>query len=256
MSIPDIFQIKNCNYLFIEDYWTKISYLDDRFQHSNPRSLSEFRQKLHKNFEKKERLDLNLFRWQFEIFLNLKTEINCSSKPTGQDTRSLLTLFNNPIHDVCQNIDKSCIKILVSLSFSVSISDISQIENCNYLFIKDYQTTISHPTLMTVFNILIHEACRKFHKNCILIHLPQRTSKILLVRLTADKNAFLFETRVTCFARYTVWFGVTRSDQSTVNDYFTQSRSMITLRNFLLPCASQSAMNTVHYLTRIRFALV
>ena len=31
---------------------------------------------------------------------------------------------------------------------------------------------------------------------------------------------------------------------------------MITMRNFLLHCASPSAMNTVHYLTRIRFALV
>ena len=43
---------------------------------------------------------------------------------------------------------------------------------------------------------------------------------------------------------------------NTKNDYFTQSRSMITMQNFLLHYASQSAMNTVHYLTRIRFALV
>ena len=35
-------------------------------------------------------------------------------------------------------------------------------------------------------------------------HMPQRTSKILLVRLTANKNALLFQIRVTCFARYTV----------------------------------------------------
>ena len=39
---------------------------------------------------------------------------------------------------------------------------------------------------------------------------------------------------------------------NTKNDYFTQLRSMITMQNFLL----QFAMNTLHYLTRIRFALV
>ena len=53
--------------------------------------------------------------------------------------------------------------------------------------------------------------------------MPQRTSKILLVRLTANRNALLFLIRVTSFARYTVLFGVTRSDQNTVNDYFTLS---------------------------------
>ena len=50
--------------------------------------------------------------------------------------------------------------------------------------------------------------------------MPQRTSKILLVRLTANKNALLFWIRVTFFARYTVWFGITRSDQNKANDYF------------------------------------
>ena len=86
--------------------------------------------------------------------------------------------------------------------------------------------------------------------------MPQRTSRILLVRSTANKNKLIFLIRVTCFARLTVWFGVTRRDQNTVNDYFTQSGSMITMQNLLLHCASQSAMNTVHYLTRIRFSLV
>ena len=62
--------------------------------------------------------------------------------------------------------------------------------------------------------------------------MPQRTSKILLVRLTANKNALLFQIRVTCFARYTVWFGVTRSDQNAVNDYFTNST--ITYFNWFL----------------------
>ena len=32
----------------------------------------------------------------------------------------------------------------------------------------------------------------------------ERTSKILLVRLTANENAFLFQIRVTSFAHYTV----------------------------------------------------
>ena len=38
----------------------------------------------------------------------------------------------------------------------------------------------------------------------ITIHMPQRTCKILLVQLTANKNASLFQIRVTFFARYTV----------------------------------------------------
>ena len=90
----------------------------------------------------------------------------------------------------------------------------------------------------------------------ITIHMLQRTRKILLVLLPGKKNALLFQIRVTCFARYTVWFGVTRSDDNTVNDYFTQSRCMLNMRKFFLHRASQSAMNTMHYLTRIRFALV
>ena len=53
--------------------------------------------------------------------------------------------------------------------------------------------------------------------------MPQRTSKILLVRLTANTNALLFQKGVTCFASYTVRFGVTRTDQNAINDYFTLS---------------------------------
>ena len=41
-------------------------------------------------------------------------------------------------------------------------------------------------------------------KKRITIHMPQRTSKILLVRLTANRNALLFLIRVSSFARYTV----------------------------------------------------
>ena len=39
---------------------------------------------------------------------------------------------------------------------------------------------------------------------CITIHMPQRTNKILLVRLKANENAFLFQIYVTSFARYTM----------------------------------------------------
>ena len=41
-------------------------------------------------------------------------------------------------------------------------------------------------------------------KNRITMHMPQLTSKILQIRLTANKNASLFQKRVKCFARYTV----------------------------------------------------
>ena len=41
-------------------------------------------------------------------------------------------------------------------------------------------------------------------RNYITIHMPQQTSKTLLLRLTVNKNALLFQIRVTCFARYTV----------------------------------------------------
>ena len=34
--------------------------------------------------------------------------------------------------------------------------------------------------------------------------MPQRTSKLLLGRLTANENAFLLQIRITSFAQYTV----------------------------------------------------
>ena len=84
----------------------------------------------------------------------------------------------------------------------------------------------------------------------------QQTSKILLVRLTANRNAVLFRIRVTSFARYTVWFGVTRSDQTTANDYFTLSTityfdwfPLHTRRRILIV----SHFNLVHNLTGIHF---
>ena len=83
---------------------------------------------------------------------------------------------------------------------------------------------------------LFGNICSQNEVNCIgdiiTIHMPQRTSKILLVRLTAKRNAFLFLIRVTSFARYSVWYGVTRSDQTTVNDYFTLSQTLTTFPVF------------------------
>ena len=71
-------------------------------------------------------------------------------------------------------------------------------------------------------------------KNRITMHMPQLTSKILLVRLTANKNVSLFQIRVTCFARYTVWLGL-----------------------YTMPCTLYtSELYTMHCLTRIRFALL
>ena len=50
---------------------------------------------------------------------------------------------------------------------------------------------------------LTHQSFRKIFR-FITIHMPQRTSKILLVRLTANKKRVSFQIRVTRFARYTV----------------------------------------------------
>ena len=45
-----------------------------------------------------------------------------------------------------------------------------------------------------------------YQKPNLTVDMPQRTTKLLIVRSTAKKNALLFEIRVTCFARYTVLF--------------------------------------------------
>ena len=41
VSIRDLFQLKNSNYLTTEDYWTTISRLVERFQNSISRYLSK-----------------------------------------------------------------------------------------------------------------------------------------------------------------------------------------------------------------------
>ena len=56
----------------------------------------------------------------------------------------------------------------------------------------------------------------------ITIHMLQRTSKILLVRLTTNKNALFFQIRVTCFARYTVLHVVIKTRSMTTLHYHTQ----------------------------------
>ena len=107
-----------------------------------------------------------LFRCQFQIFFNLKTAIISSKKTTGQQTRSLTTLFNIPIYEVCRKFDKNCLrtfenwKILFFLSFSVSIWYFFHLENSNCLFGKAYWTTNSchnerfqHPNPRSLFKI-------------------------------------------------------------------------------------------------------
>ena len=63
---------------------------------------------------------------------------------------------------------------------------------------------------------------------------PTICRKILLVRLTVNRNASLFQIRVTCFARYTGWLWL-----------YTMHCTLYT-----------SELYTMHCLTRIRFVLV
>ena len=110
--------------------------------------------------------------------------------------------------------------------------EIQQLYECSWLKSSDQEPQnlifILFTHLSAIYNYEFQGVLRlvllSFITNIIItILMPQRTSKILLVRLTATKNALLFQIRVTCLARYTVWFGVTRSDQNAVKDYFTLS---------------------------------
>ena len=104
-------------------------------------------------------------------FFNLKTAINFSEKHTGQQTCSLLTLFNFPIYEVRRKFDKNCIKTLKFGKFWVF---------CHFQFQFDiffiWKTAIissEKPTvqlilvMLSVFNILIHDVYREKDKNCI-----------------------------------------------------------------------------------------
>ena len=51
-------------------------------------------------------------RCHFEMFFNLKTAINSSEKPTGQQTLSVMNVCNITIHEVCHKFDKNCKKKL------------------------------------------------------------------------------------------------------------------------------------------------
>ena len=112
---------------------------------------------------------LFFFRCQFEIFFNLKTAIISSKKTTGQQTRSLLTLFNIPIYEVCRKFDKNCIETLKIGKFCVFV-----IFGFNLIFFFVKTAIISSekptgqrfPAMLRVFNILIHDVRRKKDKNC------------------------------------------------------------------------------------------
>ena len=53
-----------------------------------------------------------LFRCLLGFFFNLKTAINSSEKPTGQQICAMLGVSNILIHEVCRKFDKNCTKIL------------------------------------------------------------------------------------------------------------------------------------------------
>ena len=101
----------------------------------------------------------------------MKTAIISSKTITGQQTRSLLTLFNIPINEVSRKFDKKLIKTLKIGKFWVF---------CHFRFqynIFSIQKTASIPPekptgqqipdILTVPNILIHQVYRKFDKICI-----------------------------------------------------------------------------------------
>ena len=52
------------------------------------------------------------FRYQFENFFIWKKAIIFSEKPTGQQTRAMLSVLNILINEVCQKFDKNCLKLL------------------------------------------------------------------------------------------------------------------------------------------------
>ena len=77
VSIWYIFPLENSHYLFGKAYWTTNSCHSchvERFQHSNPRSLSKICQKLHKNV--KNRKILEFFLMIFGVFFFKKTNLS------------------------------------------------------------------------------------------------------------------------------------------------------------------------------------
>ena len=94
---------KNRIYLFFKDYWTTNSCLVERFEHSNPRTLSKIGQKVKRNDENRAILkNLSSSASLRDIFILKKMHLSLF-KPTGQQRLSLLTLFNISIHNnFCQ----------------------------------------------------------------------------------------------------------------------------------------------------------
>ena len=104
-------------------------------------------------------------------FFNLKTSINSLKKAAGQQTCSLLTLSNFPIHEVCQKFDKNFMKILKIWKVWVFCLFWCQFEIFStwkpQLYLQKKTTGQQIRSLLTLFNIPIYEVCRKFDKNCI-----------------------------------------------------------------------------------------
>ena len=119
---------------------------------------------MHKNFENWKILLFCDFLCQLETFF-LKSPFVSSIKTTRQQILVLMNVFNIPIHEVCQKIDKNCKKnekwkFWGFLSFLVSIGDIFHSRTA---FISSKKTTGQRIlTLMNVFNIPNHQ---KFDKN-------------------------------------------------------------------------------------------
>ena len=110
----------------MKHYCTTNSYSDDRFQHFNPRSLSEFRQQLHKIFENWKIIGFLSNSVPIRVFFNLKTAINSSEKSTGQQICSLLTLLPFQATTSIINLTKTAlnfrkVKIFGFLSISLPI---------------------------------------------------------------------------------------------------------------------------------------
>ena len=160
-----IFQLENSHYLFGKAYWTTNfchSCHAERFQHSNPRSLSKVWQKLHKNVKNRKILDFFYYFWgNFFLkiaFISLKNTI-------GQQDRALLNVFNILIHDVYRKNDKNCIKTLKVEKFWNFCHFFG-----NFSFKKPHlslQNTNGQRTraLLNVLNILIDDVYRKMAKN-------------------------------------------------------------------------------------------
>ena len=52
------------------------------------------------------------FRHQFETFFIWKKAIIFTEKPTAQQMRAILSVLNILINEVCQKLDKNCLKLL------------------------------------------------------------------------------------------------------------------------------------------------